>query len=112
MAFADRSRIAATDGPETSRAGRLMAVILLVALMATLGIRQLVPAEALAPAIVTFLFAGSAVTAGLALLCRRDRSRIMWLDLAGSLTFVGIVISVFIEPDHLARLFSASDQPE
>ena len=112
MAFADRSQIAATDGRESSHAGRLMAVVLLVALTATLGIRQLVQAEALAPAIVTFLFAGSAVTAGLALLCRRGPSRIMWLDLAGSLTFVGIVISVFIEPDHLARLFSASDQPE
>jgi hypothetical protein len=60
---------------------------------------------------VTLLFAGSAVAAGFALLCRRDQPRILWLDLAGGLTFIGIVISVFIEPDQLTRLISASDQP-
>ena len=70
------------------------------------------PAEALAPAIVTLLFAVGAVTAGFALLCRRDRFRIMWFDLAGSLTFVGVVISVLIEPDQMVRLFALSDQPE
>ena len=58
------------------------------------------PADALAPAIVTLLFAVGAVTAGFALLCRRDRFRIMWFDLAGSLTFIGVVLSVLIEPDQ------------
>ena len=38
--------------------------------------------------------------------------RIMWLDLAGSLTFIGVVISVLIEPDQMVRLFTLSDQPE
>ena len=41
-----------------------MAGILLAALIATLAIRNLVPADALAPAIVTLLFAVGAVTAG------------------------------------------------
>ncbi len=68
-----------------------MAGILLVALIATLGIRNLVPVDALAPAIVTLLFAVGATTAGFALLCRRDRFRTMWFDLAGSLTFIGVV---------------------
>jgi hypothetical protein len=88
-----------------------MAAAVLAALIGALCIRQLVPAEALAPALVTLLFAASAMTAGLALLCRRDRRR-MWFDLAGGLTFIGIVISAFIEPDQLARLISAPNQPE
>ncbi|HEY0851378.1 MAG TPA: hypothetical protein VGD96_15780 [Bradyrhizobium sp.] len=89
-----------------------MAGILLAALIAVLGLRKLVPAEAVAPAIVTLLFAASAVTAGLALLCRRDRPRMMWFDLAGGLTFIGIVVSVFIEPEQLPSLVGASHQPE
>jgi hypothetical protein len=36
----------------------------------------------------------------------------VWLDLAGSLTFIGVVISVLIEPDQLVRLSGVSDQPE
>jgi hypothetical protein len=36
----------------------------------------------------------------------------MWLDLAGSLTFIGVVISVLIEPDQMVSLFTPSDQPE
>jgi len=83
-----------------------------VALIATLGNRKVVPADALAPAIVTLLFAVGAVAAGFALLCRRDRFRIMWLDLAGGLTFIGVVLSVLIEPDQMVRLFALSDQPE
>ena len=89
-----------------------MAGILLVALIATLGIRNLVPADALAPAIVTLLFAVGATTAGPPALSRRDRLRIVWLDLAGSLTFIGVVISVLIEPDQMIRLFGLSDQSE
>ena len=55
---------------------------------------------------------GGNMTAGFALLCRRDRFRIMWFDLAGSLTFIGVVLSVLIEPDQMVRLFALSDQPE
>jgi hypothetical protein len=113
LAFADRSQpIRAVRGATPARAKELMAGILLVALIAGFGIRHLVPPEALAPAIVTMLFAGGAVTAGFALLCRRERFRIMWFDLAGSLTFIGVVISVLIEPDQIASLGSVSHQPE
>ena len=75
-------------------------------------IRNLVPADALAPAIVTLLFAVGAATAAAAWLCRAGRFRIMWFDLAGSLTFIGVVLSVLIEPDQMLRLFTLSDQPE
>jgi len=113
MAFLDRSQIVRTS--ERARAARgkeLFAGILLVALIATVGIRNVVPADGLAPAIVTLLFGVAAVTAGFALLCRGDRFRVMWFDLAGSLTFIGVVLSVLIEPDQMVRLFTLSDQPE
>jgi hypothetical protein len=113
MAFLDRSQFVRTsDRAPSARGKELFAGILLVALIATVGIRNMVPADALAPAIVTLLFAVAAVAAGFALLCRRDRFRIMWFDLAGSLTFIGIVLSVLIEPDQMVRLFTLSDQPE
>ena len=113
MAFTDRSQIDRAAPRETSvRIKELMAGIMLAALLAGLAIRHLVPPEALAPAVVTMLFAGGAVTAGFALLCRRERFRTMWFDLAGSLTFVGVVISVLIEPDQIASLGSVSHQPE
>ncbi|UPK05091.1 hypothetical protein [Bradyrhizobium sp. 170] len=113
MAFLDRSQIVETNPrPPAARGKELFAGILLVALLATVGIRNVVPVDALAPAIVTLLFAVAALTAGFALLCRRDRFRVMWLDLAGSLTFIGIVLSVLIEPDQMVRLFALSDQPE
>ena len=113
MAFLDRSQIVRTsDRASAARGKELFAGILLVALIATVGIRNIVPTELLAPAIVTLLFAVAAMTAGLALLCQRDRFRIMWFDLAGSLTFIGVVLSVLIEPDQMLRLFTLSDQPE
>ena len=113
MAFLDRSQIVGTsDRAPPARGKELFAGVLLVALIAAVVIRNVVPADALAPAVVTFLFAVAAMTAGFALLCRRDRFRIMWFDLAGSLTFIGIVLSVLIEPDQMIRLFTLSDQPE
>lgn len=113
MAFLDRSQIVRTsDRAPSARGKELFAGILLVALIATVGIRNVVPADVLAPAIVTLLFVVAAMTAGFALLCRRDRFRIMWFDLAGSLTFIGVVLSVLIEPDQMVRLFTLSNQPE
>ena len=113
MAFLDRSHIVRTaDQAPSAHDKALMVGVLLAALIATLGIRNVVPADALAPAIVTLLFVVAAMTAGFALICRRDRFRIMWFDLAGSLTFIGIFLSVLIEPDQMVRLFALPDQPE
>ena len=113
MAFLDRSQIVETaPRPPSARGKELFAGILLVALVAALGIRNAVPVDALAPVIVTLLFAVAALTAGLALLSRRARFRIMWFDLAGSMTFIGVVLSVLLEPDQMVRLVALSDQPE
>jgi hypothetical protein len=114
MAFTDRGHIARTGRQDASRSRELLAGtgILSAALIATLAIRQLAPAEAVAPAVVTLLFAGSAMAAGLALVCRRERLRALCFEFAGGLTFVGIALSVFIEPDQLASLAGASSKPE
>lgn len=113
MAFADRTHIHRTGRPAGSCLRELMAgaVILLAAVIAALGLRQMLPTDAVAPLMVSVLFAGAAVAAGFALLSRLDRSRMLWLDLAGGLTFIGIIISAFIEPDQLANLIGASHQP-
>jgi len=112
MALTDHHQAFQTADQGAARAKVLMAGVLLATLITTLGIRHMVPAEALAPVVVTVLFTAGAATAGLALLCRRDRFRAMWFELAGGLTFIGIVVSVLIEPDQLPRLFSAADQPD
>lgn len=113
MALPDRSSMFRAVSRVPSVLGKeLMAGILLVTLLAGLGIRHLMPADALAPAIVTLMFAVAAMTAGLALLCRAGPLRTLWFDLAGSLTFIGVVLSVLIDPDQLIRLFGASQQPE
>ena len=113
MPLVDRDRIVQPAGRDaTTHAQLLTAGILLAALVAALGIRHVVPMEALAPVVVTLLFAGAALTAGVALLCRRGRFGVMWFELAGGLAFIGVVLSVLIEPDQLVRLTGVSNQPE
>jgi len=113
MAFADRSQIIRKHNQRSRhRAKELFAGILLEALMATLGMSYVLPADALTPAIATLLFTLGAATAGVALLCRRNRARAMWFDIAGILTFVGVAVSILIEPDQMVRLFILSDQPD
>ena len=113
MAFTDRGRIFRKHGQEsTDRTKELFAGVLLGALIATLGLREVLPTDALAPAIATLLFTLSAATTGFALLCRRNQVRMVWFDIAGSLTFVGVVVSILIEPDQLVRLVTLSNQPD
>jgi hypothetical protein len=113
MAFTDRGRMVWKQGQEsTDRTREWLAGMLLGALIATLGLRSVLPTDALAPAIATLLFALGAATAAFALLCRRHHARMTWLDIAGLLTFVGVAVSIFIEPDQLVRLVTASDQPD
>jgi uncharacterized membrane protein HdeD (DUF308 family) len=113
MAFADRSQIVRKhDQGSTHRAKKLFAGILLGVLIATLGMSYILPGDALTPAIATLLFTLGAATAGVALLCRRNQARTMWFDIAGVLTFVGIAVSILIEPEQMVRLFILSDQPD
>lgn len=113
MALTNHGRIIEKRGQKpTARTAQLFAGALFAALIATLGLRSLLPTDALAPAIATLLLAVAAAMAGLALLCRRSQARSLWLDVAGVLTFVGITVSILIEPDQMVRLFTLSNQPE
>jgi len=113
MALTNHGRIIGkrTQKPP-DRTTQLFAGALFAALIATLGLRSMLPIDALAPAIATLLLAVAAATAGLALFCRRNQARSLWLDVAGVLTFVGITVSILIEPDQMVRLLALSDQPE
>ena len=114
MAFLDRSQIVRTADRAPAAPGKeLLAGILLAALLATLGIRNRGAGGRAGArdrhAAVCGWRGDGRLRAGFV---RRDRFRIMWLDLAGSLTFIGVVLSVLIEPDQMVRLFALSDQPE
>jgi uncharacterized membrane protein HdeD (DUF308 family) len=112
MAFTDRGRMVWKQGRGSAdRTGEWLAGMLLAALIATLGLRTILPIDALAPAIATLLFVLGAATAAFALLCRRNQARSTWLDIAGLLTFVGIAVSILIEPDQMVRLVTTSHQP-
>jgi hypothetical protein len=113
MVFADRGQIVRKpDLASPDRSKELFAGVLLVTVIAGLGMSYLLPTNALTPAIATLLFTLGAATAGLALLCRRNQARTIWFDIAGVLTFVGVAVSILIEPDQMVRLFMLSDQPD
>ena len=113
MAFTDRGRIGWKQSQgSTDRTEELLVGILLGTLISTIALRNLLPIDALAPAIATLLFVVGAATAGFALLLLRDPARTVWLDIAGLLTFVGIAVSILIEPDQMVRLLHSSNQPD
>ena len=85
--------------------------MLLGTLISAIALRNLLPIDALAPVIATLLFVVGAATAGLALLLLRDPARTEWLNVAGLLTFVGIAVSILIDPDQIVRLLHSSNQP-
>jgi len=112
MAFTDRGRIGWKQRQgSTDRAEELLVGILLGALISTVALRNLLPTDALAPVIATLLFVAGAATAGFALLLLRDPARTVWLNVAGLLTFVGIAVSILIDPDQIVRLLQSSNQP-
>ena len=113
MAFADRSQIVRRPDPGSAhRAKELFAGILLGALIATFGIELVLPTDALTPAIATLLFTLGAATAGVALLCRRNQARVDVVRYRRGPDFVGVAVSILIEPDQMVRLFILTDQPD
>jgi tellurite resistance protein TehA-like permease len=112
MAFIDRSQSNSSHAPQPVRAKELFAAVLLVTLAAALTLRATLPLDALAPAVATLTFALAAMTTGIALLSHRDGLRPIWFDIAGVLTFVGIGITILIEPDQMVRLVTLSEQPD
>lgn len=109
MAFTDRNQSARTDTPPlVERRTEIFVAILLVTLAATLILRGAVSPDAFAPAVATLLFGLAAASVGVAYLCRSVGTRSLLFDVAGMLTFVGVVVTIKIEPDQLVRLVSLS----
>lgn len=95
--------------PTANPALRLLTLGLLLALAAGLGLRTWLPADALAPAAATLIFALAAATACAALLLRRAGRPTAWLDVAGVLTLVGVAVTTLIEPEQMIRLVASPE---
>lgn len=87
----------------------ILALTLMLALAAAIGLRAVLSLDALAPVVATLLFGLAAATGVVALL---SRGRSVYLDLAGILTFVGVFVSIMIESDQMTRLMTLSEHPE
>lgn len=107
----DKGNVPTGHGAETDadRGAASVAAILLLAVLAALGLRTILSLDALAPAVASLMFGLAAAVGCVALLLRRS-ARL--LDLAGILTFVGIIVSLTIESDQMTRLMMLSDQPK
>lgn len=113
MAFTDRSWIIRRrDTTEEDQMKIYFATGLLAILAVTLAMRAVLPADALTPAVATLFFALGGLAALLAFCRHNRRTRTTWFDIAGILTFVGVAVSLLIEPDQLVRLIVLSDQPD
>lgn len=113
MAFTDRSFTDRNDAPVTPTGVKeLFAATLLGTLAAGLALRAFVSLDALAPIVATLLFALAASIAGGALIPRNRKNRVLWLDVAGVVTFIGVGISIVMDSEQLLRLVAQSDQPE
>lgn len=79
---------------------------LALTLIVVVLLRSHLPADALLPATVLALFALAAVS-GLAGAASSRPSRAAYLQAAGALTFIGIVVAALVEPDQLVRLVTS-----
>lgn len=77
-----------------------------------LALRQVVPSHALTPAVATILFI-TGTSIGLIGIWLRDRPKgASCLNAAGLLVYVGVVVSILIDPDQLVRLAAEAGQTE
>ena len=112
MAFTDRSQIDRQQAAPAPRTKELLAAVLLIALALALALRATLSLEVLAPAVATLMFVIAAATAGIAMRCRQESFRATWFDIAGMLTFIGVAITLLIEPDQIVRLVNLAEQPD
>jgi hypothetical protein len=88
----------------------ILAVILCSTLVAFSAMSSVLARDAVLPALVSLLF-GSAAVAGLIAIMRGRNTGAAMFDVAGVLTFVGIVVAVSIEPDQMVRLMAPEPGP-
>ena len=96
------SSLSRTLGHATdARLAQILAATLCGALIAAAALRHMLPPDAVLPVLVALLF-GSAGVIGLAAIVSGRKTAL--LDVAGVLTFIGIITAALIEPDKMTRL--------
>jgi hypothetical protein len=111
MALKHRISVLRNDPPDLVDRGQvLVATILFLTVVATIGLRAVVSLDGLAPAVATLMFGLAAVVSGLALLLRRYAPQVGIVEIAGILTFVGVIVGVAIEPEQLVRLMASPER--
>jgi hypothetical protein len=105
MSLIPDSRQTAAAGSWSGAATKLLliAALVLTLALAVFG-RMWLPQQWLAPMVATVLFAAALVAA----LCssrsrNRSNTRVGWLDMAGILTGIGIVLSLLVEPEDTVQ---------
>ena len=104
-----RAGVAVGVGPQTA----LVAAVL-VAVAGFAILRPVMPDDSLIPFLATlcFLMACLALHFALREAANARSTRLTYGDVSGLLTFVGICIATFIEPEGLVRLVSADNRSE
>jgi hypothetical protein len=98
------------DGQAAVPGLSLLAAALLATLAITIAITHAMGRDALEPAVAMVLFALAAAAVGAAWLRRGGTPA--WSDAAGVLTFIGVAVTMMIEPDQMVRLMAPSGPPE
>jgi uncharacterized membrane protein len=104
-----RAGAAVGVGPQTA-----LATAVLVAVAGFVILRPVMPNDTLIPFLATLCFFMACLALHFAL--REDANgqstRLTYWDVSGLLTFAGICIATFIEPEGLVRLVSTDNRPE
>jgi hypothetical protein len=96
-----RRAASALSGPSVVFVGFVLAAFIALAIAA-----RALPYELLLPAVVALLFALAGLAALVGWRTRHDRltPRLTYWDVAGALVFIGIGLSVLVEPDQMIWL--------
>jgi hypothetical protein len=109
--FGDRRHDTRKPTPQPAVPGLpLLAAALLATLAITFAGTHALGRDALEPTVAMVLFALAAAAVGAAWLRRGGTPT--WSDAAGILTFIGVAVTMMIEPDQMVRLMAPSAPPE
>ena len=104
-----RAGVAVDVGPQTALVAAILAPVAGFAIL-----RPVMPNDSLIPFLATlcFLMACLALHFALRETANARSARLNYWDVSGLLTFAGICIATFIEPEALVRWVSADNRPE
>ena len=97
------------EHPLLSPAAAFAAAILLVVLVFALTSGTISP-DLVMPVVATTLFALAGVSAVLAWQLGGAATRLTYWDVAGALTFIGIVLAALIDPEQMVRIAEGTER--